>query len=167
MYGSNALGMPRCAEGVPVSGVYYDRASSVIAGGEAGLRAGDGGVGIGRFGWASPAGLVLNSRTSTEDIQGVVVIQQGDWRWVFWDDTSQTWRIRQGYPVTLLSASPGMWVKIEGGGCAWNVRVYADPVDGRPIAGYAAGLEPSPWAVGMPYGPGSLTLITTWNKPDE
>jgi len=137
---------------------------SVISGSEVGLRAGAGGVSIGRFGWASPDGSVLNARTRADDVLGMVVIQTGDWRRVFWDDVSHTWKIREGLNLTMLSGAPGMWIKLPGGG-AWGQRVYADPVDGTPVAGYAVGLEPSRWCVGHPIGPGGLSLITTWNTP--
>lgn len=164
MQGNIAPGVFPRAGGVPVSGVYYYRAGSVIAGGEAGLRAGPGGVAIGRFGWVSPAGVVLNARTSAQDIVGLVVIETGDWRKVFWDELTQTWRIRAGLGLTMLSHAPGMWVVLPGGG-SWRERVYANPVDGTPVAGYADGLESTRWSVGKPNGPGGLSLLTTWNKP--
>jgi len=164
MLGNYALGVLPRAEGVPVSGVHYNRASSVVSGGEAGLRAGPGGVSIGRFGWADPAGVVLNQRTSPADRIGLVVTQAGDWRRVFWDDDTHTWKIRQGMNLTMIAAAPGMWIYLRNGGM-WRQRVYADPVDGSPFAGYAAGLELTNWSVGQPVGPGGLSLLTTWNKP--
>jgi len=162
MYGNNALGVYQHAEGVPVSGVYYNRAASVISGDEMGLRAGAGGVAIGRFGWAEPDGTVSNSRASAQGIPGLVVIQDGDWRRVYWDEVTNTWRIRQGLNLTMLSAALGMWVKIPGG-ASWSARVYTDPLDGIPVAGYAVGLEATNWAVGVPCGRVGLSLITTWN----
>jgi hypothetical protein len=162
MYGSNAFGVPLHAEGVPVSGVHYYRSSSVVSGSELGLRAGPGGVAIGRFGWAEPDGTVLNQRVSDQGVQGLVVIQVGDWRRVFWDDTTHTWRIREGLNLTMLSGAPGMWLSIPNG-AQWNQRVYTNPLDGIPVAGYAVNLEPSNWVVGKPCGPRGLSLVTTWN----
>lgn len=164
MYGQNALAVPSRSEGVPVSGAYYYRAASVVPGSEAGLRAGIGGVSIGRFGWAAPDGSVLNSRSSAADTLGIVVTQAGDWRRVFWDEVTRSWKIRQGLNMTMLAGAAGMWVKLNGGG-GWRQRIYADPVDGRLVAGYALGLEPSRWSVATPVGPGGLTLISTWNTP--
>lgn len=147
---------------IPVSGVYYNRASSMVAGGEAPLRAGAGGVSIGRFGWAEPDGRVLNSRVSAQGMLGLVVIQYGDWRKIFWDEETSTWKVREGLPITMLTAAPGVWVSFAGGVSAGD-RVYADPMDGLPVAGYAAGLEATRWVIGQPRGRGDLSLITTWN----
>lgn len=162
MYGNSALGMYPHAEGVVISGVYYNRASSLVPGVEAGFRAGAGGVAIGRFGWAEPDGTVYNARMSAEGLLGLVVIQSGDWRRVFWDEATLTWRIRQGLNLTMMSAAPGMYVRIPGG-AQWNQRIYTSPLDGIPVAGYAVDLEPTPWAVGQPHTAGGLSLITTWN----
>ncbi len=148
--------------GVPVSGVYYNRASSLVSGGDAGQRAGAGGVSIGRCGWVEPDGLVLNERVSAQGLLGLVAIQYGDWRRVFWDDDSLAWKIREGSNITLISRAPGVWVQFASG-ASYNARVYTDPLDGSLIAGYAVGLELTPWAVGVPCGPGGLSLITTWN----
>lgn len=165
MYEQNALGVPVHAGGVPVSGVYYNRVASIVPAVESGLRAGAGGVSIGRFGWATPDGRVFNSRTSAQDVLGLVAIQNGDWRRVFWDEVSRTWKIREGLNLTMLSGGPGVWVKLDNGG-GWQDRIYADPVDGRLVAGYSAGLETSRWSVAAPVGPGGLSLITTWNTPN-
>jgi hypothetical protein len=162
MYGNNALGVYPHAEGVPVSGVFYNRAASVVSGAELGLRAGAGGVTIGRFGWAEPDGTVYNARMSAEAVQGLVVIQSGDWRRVYWDTATSSWRIREGLNLTMLSGAPGMWVHIPGG-AQWNQRVYTSALDGIPVAGYAVDLEPTRWVVGVPRSAGGLSLLTTWN----
>lgn len=164
MYGSNALAVSPRGEGVPISGVYYDRASSLIAGGEASMRAGVGGVAIGRAGWCAPNGVVLNARTTSEDLIGMVVIEMGDWRRVFWDSAARAWRIREGLNMTMLTGAQGLWVKLDSGG-TYRARIYADPIDGRLVASYAVGLEATRWSVARPVGPGGLTLITTWNDP--
>lgn len=162
MNSNNAFGMYSHAEGVPISGVYYYRATSVVSSTELGLRAGAGGAAIGRFGWAEPDGSVINARVSAAGILGLVVIQTGDWRHVYWDSVTHSWRIREGLNLTMLSGAPGMWVNFPGG-ASWNQRVYTNPLDGIPVAGYAVGLEPTPWVVGKPCGPGGLSLVTTWN----
>lgn len=162
MYGQNAYGWNAPAVGVPVSGVYYYRASNVIAGGEAGLRAGAGGVSIGRFGWAEPDGTVLNSRVSAQGLRGVIAIHYADWRGVFWDEVTHTWKIREGLPATMIAKAPGVWVDFPNGAVG-GAQVYTDPLDGLPVAGYAVGLEATLWTVGRACGPGGLSLITTWN----
>ncbi len=159
---SSGFGHNAFAEGVPISGVYYNRATSVVSGSEVGLRAGAGGVAIGRFGWAEPDGTVSNARLSAAGVIGLVVIQQGDWRRVYWDTATRSWRIRQGLNLTMLSAAPGILVHIPNG-AQWNQRVYTSPLDGIPVAGYAVGLEPTRWAVGKPCTAGGLSLLTTWN----
>lgn len=163
MSGPYAPGAPFAAGGVPISGVYYDRASSVVSGGEMGLRAGAGGVSIGRFGWARPDGTVFNARESAQDRLGLVVIQSGDWRRIFWDDASKTWKIREGMNLTMLSAAPGMLVRLAADG-VWGQAVYTDPLDGSVIPGYADGLELTPWTLVRPASYG-LSLISTWNTP--
>lgn len=162
MCGLNAPGVYPHAEGVPLSSVYNNRASSVISGSELGLRAGAGGAAIGYFGWADPDGNVLNARRSAEDVLGLVVFQGGDWRRVFWDEATETWRIREGMNMTMISAAPGIWVRFPNG-AQWNQRVYTNPLDGIPVAGYADDLEVTPWVVGIAEGAGGLSLITTWN----
>lgn len=159
-----AFGAYRRAEGVPVFGVYYNRASSQVPGGELGLRAGAGGAAIGRFGWAAPDGTVLNARTSDQDQLGLIVTRYGDWRSVYWDDLTHTWRIRQGLNLTMLAASPGFWMRIPGGG-SWGAAIYADPTDGTPVAEAADGLELSRWVVGSRCGADGLFFVTTWNLP--
>jgi len=164
MLGPNALGVLPRAEGVVLSGVYYNRASSLIAGGEASLIAGAGGVSIGRFGWADAGGSVLNARSSSSDRIGLVLNQGGDWRRVFWDETTRTWKIREGMNLTLMTGAMGAYVRLDGGG-DYNAQIYADPVDGRVVAAYADGLEPTRWRLVRPRGPNGLSLITTWNNP--
>lgn len=162
MYGQGALGVVTPAEGVPVSWVHFYRSASVVSPAPAGMRAGAGGVSIGRFGWCDENGNVLNSRTAETDVLGLVVIQQGDWRRIFWDEVTLSWKIREGLNLTMMSGAPGFWVKFPGGS-SWNARVYTSPLDGVPVAGQADGLEVTPWAVARPVGPGGLSLITTWN----
>lgn len=162
MYGQGALGVVTPAEGAVISGVYYARAASLICGGEAGPRAGPGAVSIGRFAWCDANGIVLNSRTAASDLLGLVAVQGGDWRRIYWDSVTQTWKIREGFNLTMMTAAPGMWVRFPGG-ASWNARVYTSPLDGVPVAGQADGLEVTPWAVAKPAGPGGLSLITTWN----
>lgn len=163
MYDRDALGVPPRTEGVVISGVYYNRAASVVSGGLAGTIAGPGGVSIGRFAWVGADGVVRNARQGPADILGLVAIQHGDWRRIFYDDASKTWKIRQGMNLTLMAGAPGVWVQFPAG-AVWNARVYANPIDGTPVSGQTDGLEITPWAVGRAFGPGGLSLITTWNN---
>lgn len=161
-----ALGGSPPAEGVVYSGVYYNRATSLVCGGDAGTVAGEGGVSIGRFGWAAPDGRVKNARSSDADLLGFVATQNGDWRRIFWDNVTQSWKIREGFNITLIAAAPGVWAILPGGG-SWCAPIYVNPLDGLPVAGYAEGLEPTPWRLARPANPGSLALLTTWNPSNE
>jgi hypothetical protein len=163
MFGQSAPGVSSRAGGVVFSGVYYNRASSVVPATEDGLRAGAGGVSIGRFGWADSGGSVLNSRVSVSDKQGVVVTQAGDWRRVFWDEVTRTWKIREGMNLTMIESAMGMLVELDGCG-SWRDPIYTDPASGRVVAGNPGGLEATPWRLVSPSGPGGLSLITTWNN---
>lgn len=162
MYGLNALGVHQHAEGVPIEGRFYFRATTLV-GPAATLVAGVGGAGIARFGWADADGRVTNARALPTDLLGLVVAQSGDWRRIYWDNATRSWRIRQGMNLTMLTAAPGVWVRFPGGVGAPNVRVYTSPLDGIPVAGDTGGLEVTPWVVARPIGPGGLSLITTWN----
>jgi hypothetical protein len=158
----NALGAYPTPEGVPLEGYYYFRATSLVPPVAGGFAAGVGGAGIARFGWSDTDGRVTNARASGADTLGLVAYQSGDWRRIYWDDATRSWRIREGMNLTLLAAAPGVWVRIPGGAFP-QARVYTSPLDGVPVAGYADGLEITPWVVARPIGPGGLSLITTWN----
>lgn len=159
-----APGVNLSAGGVPVSGVHYFRAASLVPAVEAGFQAGAGGVAIGRFGWAGADGVVLNARLSAAQAQGVVATQGGDWRAVFWDEATSAWRIRQGMGLTMLAGAFGVWVHIPGG-AVYGARIYANPVDGAMVAAYSVGLETTRWSVARVGGPYGLYFITTWNSP--
>lgn len=163
MYGINALGVYSRTEGVPIEGRYYFRASTLVPNVAGGFAAGVGGASIARFGWADADGRVTNARTSVADPFGLVVYQGGDWRRIYWDDLTRSWRIREGMNLTLLDAAPGVWVRFPYGVGAPNLRVYTSPLDGVPVAGDTGGLIQTPWVVARPNGPGGLSLITTWN----
>jgi hypothetical protein len=162
MYGISALGLYSRPEGVPIEGIYYFRATSLVSPVAGGLAAGVGGASIARFGWADADGRVTNARASSGDLLGLVVSQGGDWRRIYWDMPTRSWKIREGMNLTMLVGAPGVWVWFPGGARA-GLRVYTSPLDGVPVAGDTGGLEPTPWVVGRPYGPGGLSLITTWN----
>lgn len=159
---NNALGVFPRTEGVPLSGYYINRPTSVAAGDTGVLWAGAGGVSFARFGWAAPDGTVLNARSSAQDVLGLVVAEWGDWRKVFFDAVSNSWKIREGFPLTMLSAGPGMWVRFPSG-TSPNAPVYTSPLDGVPVAGQSGGLEATPWVVAKAHGAGGTSLITTWN----
>lgn len=161
-YGIDALGVYQRAEGVPIEGRYYFRASTLVPPVEGGFAAGVGGASIARFGWGSADGRVTNARASATDALGLVVSQGGDWRRIYWDDLTNSWKIREGMNLTMLASAPGVWVRFASPPTA-GARVYTSPLDGVPVAGYADGLEVTPWVVGRPIGPGGLSLITTWN----
>lgn len=162
MYGINALGALLAPEGVPFEGRYYFRATTVVPNIAAGFAAGVGGASIARFGWADADGRVTNARAFETDPLGLVVFQTGDWRRIYWDSDTRSWRIREGMNLTMLARAPGVWVRIPGGAVR-GATVYTSPLDGVPVSGYADGLVETPWVVARPIGPGGLSFITTWN----
>lgn len=165
MYGLNALGVHQHAEGVPIEGRYYFRASTITPNVAGGFAAGVGGAGIARFGWADADGRVTNARALSTDILGLVAYQGGDWRRIYWDAARRAWIIREGMNLTMIESAPGVWVRIPGG-ASINAPVFTSPLDGVPVSGDTGGLEATPWVVARPNGPGGLSLITTWNpKP--
>lgn len=166
MYGCGAPGALTRAGSVPIEGRYYNRAVSLVPGSELGLRAGAGGAAIGRFGWADPNGVVSNARSSDQDQIGLIVNMCADWRGVYWDEPTGTWRIREGFNLTMIVGAPGFPTVLPNGG-DWGQRIYADPIDGTPYAGFVAGLESTRWSVGSRQQIGGLFLLTTWNTPHD
>lgn len=166
MFSSNAFTAPPRGEGVPILGPYNIAIQppwrSVLPPAGATLRCGAGGVSIGRYGWANEFGFVHNVRGADTDMSGVVVDQVADWRRVFWDDITRSWKIREGFEVTLLNYCRTITVRLIDGGSRF-ARVYANPIDGTLSTGYADGLEETPWTLIDPCGPGVLAYITTWN----
>lgn len=163
MQGPSALAAAPAVEGAFVFSS-NNIAATVNAGPAGSLRGGDGGVIIGRFGWANVDGIVLNSRTSPEDIPGVVMPQYGpgvDWRQVFYDEALQVFRIRKGLGLTMLSRG-NVWVRFPGGANIGQ-QVYTNPLDGSVISGYSADGELTPWSVASAAPPGQLAIITTWS----
>lgn len=163
MYPPGALTASPAVEGAFAFGE-YNVASSVVSGPAASLRAGPGGTAFGRFGWCDSLGVVRNVRLAASDVLGFIIPQWGpqvDWRLVFFDDTTQTWRVREGMPLTML-ATGNVWAKFLGGAYPGN-RVYANLLDGAVISGYSDAGELTPWSVAMPVVPGGLGVISTWS----
>jgi hypothetical protein len=144
---------------------YYNPACSMVSPVAAGIRAGAGGAGIGRFGWVDANGIVLNTRTNDSDMLGIVLPDiplNSDWRNVFYDDVSCSWRIREGLPVTVLSVGKiGLRFRY---GAQPSAPVYASLLDGRAISGYSADSELTPWLVATPAAADAIATITTWSK---
>lgn len=164
MQGPSALGCSPAVEGAFVLGE-YNVASTVVAG-LAPLRAGFGGVAVGRFAWANPAGVVFNQRNSGHDVLGLVLPRIGpdvDWRSVYYDEPTKTWRIREGLPVTLL-ATGNVQVRLADGGYA-NQPIYANTLDGSANAGYIPAGELTRWSMVNNCPPGQLGIISTWSNP--
>lgn len=140
----------------------YPFATMVAGAGQ--LVAGAGGAGLGRFGFATPAGRVTNARTSAQDRVGVVVLPflepaLNTWQRNYWDEASKSLRIREGTEVTVLTRG-AVWVRFDGG--AWPGQpVYASPVDGRAYSGYTADAELTSWVAQTVAEPGQLAIITT------
>lgn len=139
-------------------------AATVSAGPQGSPRAGENGVAVGRFAWVDVAGVARNFRNAASDIIGLVLPQLGpgvDWRRVFFDETTQTWRIRQGLNLTLL-ASGNMRAHFKYG--AYIAQpVYANVLDGSLISGYSEGAELTRWKVTAACQPESVATISTWS----
>jgi hypothetical protein len=82
-----------------------------------------------------------------------------DWRQVFYDDVTLTFRIRYGLGLTML-ARGNVWVRFPTGAVPGQ-QVYANPLDGTAISGYSVAGELTPWSVVTPAGPGDLAIIST------
>lgn len=164
MYGQGALGCSPAVEGAFVLGD-YNVSSSVVQPKAAGMRAGFGGVALGRFAWANPNGVAFNQRNSSHDLLGIVVPYIGipvDWRYVYYDDATQTNRLREGLPLTML-ATGNVWARFEEGAISGE-PVYAN-VDGSAHSGYIAGGELTAWSVMSNCPAGQLAIISTWRIP--
>jgi hypothetical protein len=164
MQGPSALAASQAVEGAFVFGA-YNIAATLNTGPAAAARAGLHGVAMGRFAWVEVDGVALNARLSPEGMQGLVMFEFGpgvDWRRVFFDDVSQTWRIREGLSVSLL-ARGSVWARFPFGAIPAQ-PVYANILDGSAISGYSASGELTPWSVVTEAAAGELAIITTWNK---
>lgn len=162
MQGSSALTAP-AVEGAFVFGA-YNVAGTVNAGPAGSLRAGAHGASVGRFGWANEAGIVVNARASAADLIGIVIPQFGpgvDWRRVFYDEDSQSYKIREGMDMAML-ARGNVWVRFPAGATPAQ-SVYANPLDGTAISGYSPDGELTRWSVVTPARPGGLAIISTWS----
>lgn len=158
-----ALGGP-AVEGAFAS-TAYTSFSTLPAGPAGAIRAGVGGVAIGRFAWAQPDGIARNARTTPDDLLGLVLPEYGpgvDWRRVFFDDASQTWRIREGINISMLKQGT-VWGRFRYGARP-RAAVYANLLDGSLISGYSDAGELTPWVVSSAAGAGGLAIITTWSK---
>lgn len=163
MHSPSALAASPAVEGAFVFGA-YNIMTTVCGGPAASLRAGLHGVAMGRFAWMAPTGICLNVRLSVADLLGLVLPQYGpgiDWRRVFYDDVTQTFRIREGLPVTLL-AKGNVWARFKYGATIGD-PVYASLIDGSAISGYSADDELTPWSVVSTARPGELAIISTWS----
>lgn len=163
MHDPRALAAVPAVEGAFVFG-QYNIVATVNAGPAGSLRAGAGGASVGRFGWANELGIVLNARTTAADLLGVVLPQYGpgvDWRRVFYDEVTQTYRIREGMNMAMLSRG-NVWVRFPAGAVPAQ-PVYANPLDGTAISGYSLVGELTPWSVVSAAGPGELAIISTWS----
>lgn len=143
----NALPAYSAAEGVLVLGPNIITVSSVAPPSQ-GLTAGPNGTAVGRFGWYGDDGIVRNLRQNASDRRGVVVLDvppTSDWRRIFFDEVTNTWRIREGLPLTLLQLGiVGVKFPLS---AVQSEPVYANVLDGSAISGYSADGELTPWAV--------------------
>ena len=130
--------------------------SKVIESAPAG-RAGENGCVMGRFAWLAEDGTVTNARLSPTDVLAFVLTQPSGYRSVYWSDGRAV--LRPGCPVTLM-ASGDFWTIFEHGAMQ-GAQVYADKVTGKPMSGYSAGSEATPWRVVTSAKPGKPTVIST------
>lgn len=159
----SALAASPAVEGAVVCGTY--NLMRTVAGGPPGSpRAAVGGVAIGRFGWMNTAGNVSNARTSAQDIRGLVLpftIPFCDWRAVYFDTVSNTWRIREGLQLSMLLQG-NVWARFPDGAYVGQ-PVYARILDGAPVSGNTPGCELTPWSVVTNARAGELAVISTWS----
>jgi hypothetical protein len=137
----------------------------------------------GRFGWLNSAsGLVNNTRTASDDAQGIVIPfrslngsnggvmggprslagPQASWTWEFYDPSVTPCgglRVRPGLAVTM-AARGNFWLRFAGGAIPGN-QVYASLTDGSAISGAADGAELTPWLVVTLATPGQLAIVST------
>lgn len=157
----SALAASPAVEGAIVCGAY--NIVRTLAGGPPGSpRAGSGGAAIARFGWMNTEGVVTNERTSPFDMQGLVLpfsVPCADWRAVFYDEATKTWRIREGLQLSMLLQG-NVWVRFPFGAYVGQ-PVYANPLDGAPLSGDTPGAELTPWSVVTNARAGELAIIAT------
>lgn len=140
----------------------YSVSATVNAGPAGSLRAGQSGVSIGRFGWADQSGAVRNQRSSPNDLIGLVLPQIGpgvDWRRVFYDEETQTYKIREGMNMAMLAS--GIYQVQFPDGAVPGQAVYANPLDGTAFSGYSPDGELAPWSVVTAARPGEIAIIST------
>lgn len=127
------------------------------------------GAAVGRFGWADIAGRVRNFRDAETDVRGFVLppvqlgnpYADGDWQFAYRETDTGILFIRPGLPVTMCSRGD-FWARFELGATRGQ-PVYADPLTGAVISGYADGAELTPWSVVNSAAPGQLAIISTWS----
>jgi len=138
---------------------------TTMDGGPLALRGGPGGTAAFRFGWAGLDGLVRNTRSAATDRIGFVVLPftsaaLNTWQRNFWDETTHTYRVREGTEAVMLTRG-AVWARFAGG--SWpGQKVYASLVDGAPISGYADDAELTAWLVQTEAAPGELAIINTF-----
>jgi hypothetical protein len=141
----------------------FGRPYTTLPAGPGALRGGAGGVAVGRFGYADALGRVTNARGAPADRIGLVILAfvepaLNTWQRNYWDETTRTYRVREGTEVTMLTRG-AVWVRFAGG--AWPAQpVYASTLDGQAFSGYAADAELTGWSVQTVAGPGELAIIS-------
>lgn len=127
----------------------------------AGIMPGQSGIAAGRFGWANPAtGIVLNTRTTSQDQPGIVIPRRVNWEAAYWSCGSR-W-LRAGYGVTVHSRG-AFWVKFPGGAFRGD-PVYASLVDGTAVSGAGTpNTETTKFFVTGGCDPGALGQISTYS----
>jgi len=137
----------------------YNTRTQILAG-PGGLVAGPSpGVAVGQFGWADiEAGTISNTMVDESQPIGLVLPVVGTWQKIYYD--RGRWWLRTGLPVT--AATNGEFFMRFPGGASQGDKVYANPIDGSAISGYAAGAIPTRWTVIRSAAPGQLAIISTW-----
>jgi len=119
------------------------------------------GIEVCAFGWADlDTGRASNERTNARQQIGFVIPVCGTWQRVY-VNLGKRW-IRPGLETTLMSRGD-FWVRFADGAIRGQ-NVYANPLDGAPISGYAVGAELTPWFVITSCEPGKLAVISTWSN---
>ena len=162
---SNGAPSASVADGGAVVLGEFNYMPGLVGGPAASARAAAGGVGVWRFAWLDSQGIVSNVRGTAGDPVGVVLPPFSlltDWRRMFFDPVTSTWRIREGLNVSLI-AGGNMRLRFANGAYRGQ-PVYANVLDGSPISGNSLAGELTPWSVQQDAPPGGLALISTWSK---
>lgn len=122
--------------------------------------AGENGCIMGRFAWLAADGSVTNARLSMTDQLCFVLMHSPGYGAVYWSNGRAV--LHPGAIPSLMSFGD-FWARFEYG-AVQGAQVYAEKATGKPISGYAANAEATPWWVVTNAAPGELAIISTTSR---